>query len=31
KQQGYIALIDLTKRLLETGMQLLGFAAPERM
>ena len=31
KQQGYIALIGLTKRVLETCIDLLGFEAPERM
>lgn len=28
---GWIALLDLTKRVLETGIDLLGFEAPERM
>ena len=31
KQQGYIALITLVKRVLETCIDLLGFEAPERM
>lgn len=31
KQQGYIALIGLTKRVLESCIELLGFEAPERM
>ena len=31
KQKGYIALIGLTKRVLETCIELLGFEAPERM
>ena len=31
KQQGYIALIGLTKRVLETCIDLLGFSAPEKM
>ncbi len=31
KQQGYIALIGLTKRVLETCIELLGFQAPENM
>lgn len=31
KQQGYIALIDLVKRVLETCIDLLGFEAPEKM
>ncbi|MCR5687804.1 MAG: arginine--tRNA ligase [Lachnospiraceae bacterium] len=31
KKEGYIALIDLTKRILETCIDLLGFSAPERM
>ncbi len=31
KQQGYIALIGLTKRVLETCIELLGFEAPEKM
>ena len=31
KQQGYIALIGLTKRVLETCIDLLGFEAPEKM
>ena len=31
KQKGYIALIGLTKRILETCIELLGFEAPEKM
>lgn len=31
KQKGYIALIGLTKRVLETCIDLLGFEAPEKM
>ena len=31
KQKGYIALIGLTKRVLETCIDLLGFSAPEKM
>ena len=31
RQQGYIALIALTKSILETCIDLLGFSAPERM
>lgn len=31
KKKGYIALISLTKRVLETGIDLLGFEAPDRM
>ena len=31
KQQGYIALITLVKRILETCIDLLGFEAPEKM
>lgn len=31
KQKGYIALLMLTKKVLETGIDLLGFEAPERM
>ena len=31
KQQGYIALIGLTRRVLETCIDLLGFEAPEKM
>ncbi|MCR5736506.1 MAG: arginine--tRNA ligase [Eubacterium sp.] len=31
KQKGYIALIKLTKEILETCIDLLGFKAPERM
>jgi arginyl-tRNA synthetase len=31
KKSGYIALINLTKKVLETGIDLLGFEAPERM
>ncbi|MCI9126215.1 MAG: arginine--tRNA ligase [Eubacterium sp.] len=31
KKKGYIALIDLTKKVLETGIDLLGFEAPDRM
>lgn len=31
KQAGYIALIDLTKRVLEDCIDMLGFEAPERM
>ncbi len=31
KQQGYIALIGLTKRVLECCIELLGFEAPEKM
>lgn len=30
-KKGYIALIDLTKKVLETGIDLLGFEAPDRM
>ena len=31
KQRGYIALIALTKRVMETCIDLLGFSAPEKM
>ncbi len=31
RREGYIRLITLTKRVLETGIDLLGFYAPERM
>ena len=31
KQAGYVALMDLTRRVLETSIDLLGFSAPERM
>lgn len=31
KKKGYIALINLTKKVLETGIDLLGFEAPDRM
>lgn len=31
KQKGYIALLALTKRVLESCIDVLGFAAPERM
>ena len=31
QQQGYIALITLAKRILETCIDLLGFEAPEKM
>ena len=31
KQAGYIALIDLTRKVLECSIALLGFTAPERM
>lgn len=31
KKKGYIALLVLTKRILECGIELLGFEAPERM
>ena len=31
KQKGYIALIGLTRRVLETCIDLLGFSAPEKM
>ena len=31
KQAGYVALMDLTRRVLETCIDLLGFSAPERM
>ena len=31
KQKSYIALLDLTKNVLETCIDLLGFSAPERM
>ena len=31
RQQGYIALITLAKRVLETCIDLLGFEAPEKM
>ena len=31
KQKGYVALIGLTKRVLETCIDLLGFEAPEKM
>nr|MCR5178199.1 arginine--tRNA ligase [Lachnospiraceae bacterium] len=31
KKQSYIALIDMTRRILETGIDILGFDAPERM
>ncbi len=30
-QEGYIQLLTLTKRVLETGIEVLGFSAPERM
>ena len=31
KKKGYIALLDLTKSVLETGIDLLGFSAPDKM
>ncbi|MCD7882254.1 MAG: arginine--tRNA ligase [Lachnospiraceae bacterium] len=31
QKAGWIALLDLTRRVLETGIDLLGFSAPERM
>ena len=31
KQKGYIALLVLTKKVLETGIDLLGFSAPDKM
>ena len=31
KKAGYIRLITLTKKVLETGIDLLGFEAPEKM
>ena len=31
KRESWIALLDLTRALLETGIDLLGFSAPERM
>jgi arginyl-tRNA synthetase len=31
KQRGYIALIDLTRGILETCIDVLGFEAPDRM
>ena len=31
KKQGYIALLDLVRTILETSIDLLGFEAPERM
>ncbi|MCH5281531.1 MAG: arginine--tRNA ligase [Lachnospiraceae bacterium] len=31
KQAGYVALLELTKEILETCIDVLGFAAPERM
>ncbi len=31
KQAGYIALMGLTKRILETAISILGFSAPEKM
>ena len=31
KQASYVALIDLTRGVLETCIDLLGFSAPERM
>ena len=31
KQKGYVALIKMTKEVLETCINLLGFKAPERM
>ena len=31
KKKGYIALIDLAQKVLETGIDLLGFEAPDRM
>ena len=31
RQAGYIALLQLTKRTLETCIELLGFEAPDRM
>ena len=31
KKASYIALIDLTRRVMETCIDLLGFSAPERM
>ena len=31
KKKGYIALLNLTKKVLETGIDLLGFSAPDKM
>ena len=31
KKKGYIALLELTKKVLETGIDLLGFSAPDKM
>lgn len=31
RKAGYVALMDLTRRVLETSIDLLGFSAPERM
>ena len=31
KKASYVALMDLTRRVLETCIDLLGFSAPERM
>ena len=31
KKEGYIALINMAKKVLETGIDLLGFSAPEKM
>jgi len=31
RKAGYLALIDLTRAILETGISLLGFSAPEKM
>ena len=31
KQQGYVALLELTKAVMEKGIELLGFEAPDRM
>ena len=31
KKEGFIALINLTKNVLETCIDMLGFSAPERM
>ena len=31
RQASYVALVDLTRRVMEQGIDLLGFDAPERM
>ena len=30
-REGYLALLAVTRRVLETGIDLLGFSAPEQM